>query len=140
MSMEKRAQEGIIANDHQVWIYKGFLDGRKVFAILKSERIRFNQSSYLWSFWKTEGGYTKDTFLVAARKDKRLSQSSTRDRDHARWVESPRTTHSSDMLINAKVFHPLLHPHKQYKLRAGQLFTWTKSRIQIRSRLTWETK
>lgn len=65
-----------------MWIYACKLEERKVFAILKSEKVKLDHSAYLWSFWKTTGGYTKDMFLTAAPKQ----QSSASVSKVARYV------------------------------------------------------
>lgn len=54
------------ANVLKVWIYPCSLDGRKIFALLRCEKLL--DSACLWSFWKADGGYTKDVFLTTVPK------------------------------------------------------------------------
>lgn len=51
----------------QVWIFPCSLGERKVFALLKCEKARFD-ATYLWSFWKVDGSYTDDIFLTTVPK------------------------------------------------------------------------
>lgn len=80
------------SNIFQVWIYPCFLGNRKVFALLKCEKIRFD-ATYLWSFWKVDGSYTKDIFLTSARKQSADDTGTTLPSTNAEYAPNP---HSPD--------------------------------------------
>ncbi|SMR49449.1 unnamed protein product [Zymoseptoria tritici ST99CH_3D1] len=59
-----------------VWTYPCFLNGKKVFAILKpvpEHELKRLGSAKLWQFWLIDGGYTKTTFLAQTQGPVALS-------------------------------------------------------------------
>lgn len=83
--MSSVLRSDLASNSSQVWALPCLLKGREVFALLKCEKLRHGAAP-LWSFWKTDGSYTKDIFLTRAPEQAELETAVSLC--NVRWVSS----------------------------------------------------